>query len=505
MLQTAKGGSFLAAGNFFEFGSRFVIVFLLARVLGAEQYGMYTLAISAAALVGSFSSLGLDTAMVRYVAIQSRRRDELGLWGTLQIGVGISTLTSVLAGLGLYFFAEPVAVDIFHEPQLVELLRVFGIIVPFLSLSNVLADIARGFKRMDYAALAENGVQFTVRMILIGILALIKLDVFVASIVFGISDLASTLVLIRLLHKEFSFRRPLRQARYDFREIFSYSMTFWISGILTKFRKNIDTFFLGALSSVASVGIFTVAARINLVGHVAYVSLIASVKPILAELFDQGNLDQLGKLYTTATRWTFTANLPLFLIMVLYPSTLLSVFGETFTGGATALILLACGEFVNAGTGICGSIIDMTGYNKVKLTNSVIWVSLIVGLNALFIPRYGVIGAAAAVFTGISLINLLRVSEVWFLMRLQPYDRTFLKPIVAALTSFAAAQLLALWFPASTVWHLVPHVLLILGVYGGMLWLMGLTPDDQTVVLRFVKQAKTILGVGGTKAVAKSS
>ena len=40
MLQTAKGGGFLAAGSLFEFGIRFVIAFLLARVLGATEYGM---------------------------------------------------------------------------------------------------------------------------------------------------------------------------------------------------------------------------------------------------------------------------------------------------------------------------------------------------------------------------------------------------------------------------------------------------------------------------------
>lgn len=492
MLQTAKGGGFLAVGSLFEFASRFVIVFFLARILGAEQYGLYNLAISAATVIGSFSSLGLDSAMIRYVAIQSRKKDDLGLWGTLQIGIFFTAFMGIIAGIGLYFLAEPLSVRVFHEPQLSQVLRLFAIIVPFLSLSNVLADAARGFKRMDYAALAENGVQFTVRMVLIGILAFIKLDVFVASIVFGISDLASTLVLIYFLNKEFSFRRPFSQARYDFREIFTYAATFWVSGVLTKFRKNIDTFFLGALSTITNVGIFTVATRINLIGHVTYVSLIASVKPILAELFDQKNLDQLGKLYTTSTRWTFMANVPIFLIMVLYPDTLMSIFGESFAGGSTALAFLAWGELVNAGTGICGSIIDMTGFNKMKLVNSVVWVSMIIGLNAFLIPRWGVVGAAAAVFGGISIINILRVIEIWILMRLLPYDRTFLKPIIAGLSSFISAKLLNFVLPATNIWNFILHGLLVLGVYIGFLWIMGIAPEDKTVILRILKRSKAV-------------
>ena len=505
MLQTAKGGGFLAAGSLFELGSRFVIFFLLARALGVEQYGLYALAISAATFLGSISSLGLGAAMVRYVAIQSRQRDEAGLWGTLQIGIGITTLTSILAGISLYFLAQPIAEQIFHESQLTNLLRLFGFIVPFLSLSDVMTDVARGFKRMDYAALAENGVQFTVRMILIGILFFLKLDVVIASVVFGISDIASTVALIYLLHKGFSFKRPLGKARYDFRKIFSYSMAFWASGILARFRKNIITFFLGALSTVTNVGVFAATSKINVIGRAVHSSLVTSVKPILAELFDQKNLGQLGRLYITATRWTFMSNLPLFLIMVLYPDILLSVFGESFTGGATALVLLACGELMNAATGICGSIIDMTGHNKVKLTNSVILLAVMIATNFFMIPRWGVIGAAAAVMVSTGLINILRVIQVWVLMRLLPYDRTFLKPLMAGAASFISLQLLSLWYPANTVWHLVPHLLLILGVYTGLLWLMGLAPEDQMVILRLTKRAKATFAKSRTMLLTRNA
>ena len=83
--------------------------------------------------------------------------------------------------------------------------------------------------------------------------------------------------------------------------------------------------------------------------------------------------------------------------------------------------------------------------------------------------------------------------EVFVLMRLLPYDRTFLKPIIAAVVSFLGAQLLSLWFPADNIWYLIPHVILVWGVYGGLLWLMGLAPEDQTVILRLVSRIKTMV------------
>lgn len=497
MLQTAKGGGFLAAGSLFEFGIRFVIAFLLARVLGASEYGMYNLAISAATIVASISALGMDDGMIRYIAMMVSKRDEKGVWGTLQIGFGIGIVMSLLTGVGLYFLAEPVGLHLFHEPDLVPLLRLFSFIVPPLTLSNILVGAARGFKRMDVSALAENVIQFIIRLILIGLLALFGLNVFVASIVFGLSELAATLALIYLLHKHFSFKRPISNGRRDTREIFTFAMPFWMSGLLSKFRKNIQSVLLGTLDTVAGVGVFSIVSSINLVGRVSYQSIIASVKPFLAELYSQNNIQQMGQLYQTTTRWTLMTNLPIFLIMVLFPEQLLVIFGESFVVGASALAILAYAELANAGTGICGSIIDMTGFTKLKLVNSVTWVLLLAVTNYLLIPPWGVVGAAVATLISTTVINFLRMAEVWFLLRLQPYNRTFIKPVVAALGTYFGDQLLTQWLPSdTTLFHAIVHMVFVLVVYAGLLWLFRLTPEDKMVLGQMSKRISGLLAQG---------
>ncbi|HZD10202.1 MAG TPA: flippase [Candidatus Binatia bacterium] len=485
MLHTAKGGGFLAAGSLFEFGSRFVIAFVLARLLGAGEYGIYNLAISAATIVASIGTIGLDSTMVRYIAMHKGKKDAAGLWGTLQIGVGFSFGASIVLGLSLYALSDLLAIQVFHEAGLASYLRLFSLFVPFSTLSSVLVDVARGFKRMDYSALGENVVLFVARLILVGILGLIGLNAYTAIIAFGLSDLAVVLALFYLLDKEFSFRRPLREARRDYREVLTFALPFWLSGLLTKFRKNLQTLLLGTLNTVVSVGIFSIAVKINLVGHVAYTAIITSVKPFLAELYDQGNVEQMGRLYITTTRWAFTANLPLFLLMALYPQELLSIFGESFTGGALALIVLAAGELVNAGTGICGSIIDMTGYTRLKLANSVIWVTLLSVSNVLLIPQGGVLGAAVASSFSIAFVNLLRTVEVWIIFRLQPYNWSYGRPLLAAVLASGAALLLGRVLPASgNFLFTAVHVLVLFAIYAAALLILGLPNEERTVLAR---------------------
>src|SRR5512139_2590136 len=88
ILSVAKGGGITFAGKMFLSLVRLVTAVLLTRLLGAEQYGLYTLAISVGTILSGLSVFGLDTALIRYIAIQVTRKDEEGIWGTIQVGIG---------------------------------------------------------------------------------------------------------------------------------------------------------------------------------------------------------------------------------------------------------------------------------------------------------------------------------------------------------------------------------------------------------------------------------
>src|SRR5512138_3534884 len=67
ILLAAKGGSIVFVGALFGYGSQLVIGILLTRLMGAEQYGQYKVAIIAGEMAAGLALLGLDWAMVRFV------------------------------------------------------------------------------------------------------------------------------------------------------------------------------------------------------------------------------------------------------------------------------------------------------------------------------------------------------------------------------------------------------------------------------------------------------
>ncbi len=484
MVEVAKGTGVTAAASMFEYASRFIIAFLLTRALGVDQYGLYTVAISVAAIFTGFATFGLDDALVRYVSIQSGRQDRKGVAGTLQIALGLPLVFGLSLGLAMFFSAEIIAVQVFDEPRLSEPLQVMAAVVPILSFSNVLLGATRGFRRMDYAALAENVIQTIIRLGLLAALSIVGFDVITAIIVFGIADLGAAVTMIVLLQRLFPLRAVVGgDVRRESREIIGFAIPMWLSGLLTQFRKNIQDVILAFFGVIAEVGIFALASRVNVVGRVFYRSVVVAVKPLLAQGHDQGDRDRLGQIYRMATRWLVALNLPFFLAMVLYPEAILSVFGREFAAGAAALSVLAWGELINAATGVCGSMIDMGGYTRVKLFNSVMLLVFLLSSSLVLIPRFGVLGAAFASLFSVTAINLIRISQVWFIDRLQPFDVSLWKPLVAAIAGYAAGVGLDRAVPhgadlATSFWQGA----IVTSVYAALLTSFGIDNEDRRLL-----------------------
>lgn len=485
LISTATGSGVLATGQVIETVFRFFIALLLAKHLGTDNYGLYVLAISVATIAAGISNLGLDRAMVRYVAILNARSDRPGLWGAIQVGFWISTVSAAVFGVALFLGASTIATSMFNELRLVEPLRLMAILVPFLTISTTLAGIAHGFRKRGTVALAENIVQTLVRLGLY--LALVQwsnLDLTNALVVFGLADIAATLTMIALLEKVAPHGKEVREtARRDTREIFAFAVPLWLSGLLRHFRRNIESLLLGALTAVTNVAVFAIAAKVNVLGRIAYLSTLAAVKPVIAELSDQGDHRGLARIYATTTRWTFAFSVPFFVIILFMREPILQVFGDDFVAGANALLILSAAELVNAGTGVCQSLIDMTGHVRLKLFNSLMWVVIQVGSGVVLIPRWGVVGAAVSGLLAITIVNVATVIQMLVLEKLWPYDRSFWKPILAGV----GAAVVAWGLGASNVSGLTAVIgfgALIAVVYGGLLFAFRLEPDDRVVLDR---------------------
>jgi O-antigen/teichoic acid export membrane protein len=155
---------------------------------------------------------------------------------------------------------------------------------------------------------------------------------------------------------------------------------------------------------------------------------------------------------------------------------------------------LAAGELVNAATGICGPMIDMTGHVKIKLANSILRLVVLVGASAFLIPIWGVVGAATAALLSITIVNGAAILEMWVLEGLVPFERRVWKPLTAAVAALLVGLLLRSVLPIDgDLWNAALQGGIVLGVYAGIILAFGLAPEDRLVIDRSLRKVQRLL------------
>src|SRR5262249_29180535 len=92
---------------------------------------------------------------------------------------------------------------------------------------------------------------------------------------------------------------------------------------------------------------------------------------------------------------------------------LLSLFGERFTDGATALRLLCLATVINAAATADTLILMMTKHERAAAVATAITVVFNIGLNSFLIPAYGINGAAITMVATMIVRNALSAGLTW--------------------------------------------------------------------------------------------
>jgi O-antigen/teichoic acid export membrane protein len=384
---------------------------------------------------------------------------------------------------------------VFKEPNLVPLLRIAGLIIPFWTLVSVTAAAIRGFKGMHYDAIANKIFQPLIRFVLIAALALtIGLTPINAVVCFGLSIVTAAVMLFVWLNRLFSITPSIKKARIDSKEILGFALPVFASDLIKKIGPNLKLFLIGALSATVNVGIFGAIIEISIIGTWFYTALATASAPIIAELHDQQLKNQLKIFYQTTSRWVFTISLPVFLIILMFPEPILSVFGDQFITGVAALRIMAFSGLMSVGIGITYTLITMTGNAVLKLVNSIVMYATMLGLDFLLIPKYGVLGAAIASLAAVIVFSLFCVAEVFIIFRSLPFNLSFLKPIAGGLVAISVAFGIDFLLTEKAVWlRIVLSVTSLIGVYIAIIAFLGLSKEDRSILNHIFKRFIFIL------------
>jgi len=476
----AKGASVIFAGNILNLGLRYLFQVIVARHLGVELYGIFTLGIAIFAISEMVASLGLHKGVLRFVSLYYREGDLGRVKGTILTAIFLSCGGGIAAMLLLLAISGLLAGNIFHTPGLSKILLVFAAGIPFSSLTSVLIFATQGLRIMKYKVYVKDLWEMLSRIVLTILLFMLGLRLGGAVAAFSLSIISGTFFSYYFFQKAFgSIFKSQDRAVLEPKVLMVFCWPLIFAGGFNLMEAWVSTFMLGFLENPESVGIFSAAFRTSMLIQGILMSFNAIFSPIIADLYHKNELAQLKVLFKMVTKWVFSLSLPPAVLLIFFSREIMAVFGQEFSAGAAVLAVLALGQILNSLTGPLGVMIDMSGRSKFTLLNSALHFALQIGLCLLLIPGYGVFGAAVAKTVSIAFLRVIRLIQVYLIFKFHPFQVKILKPIAAD----AIALLLLVLMKGFIQWG-KPVFFLFLGAmvfitaYGIILFLFGFDEED---------------------------
>ena len=381
---------------------RYVHQVVLARWLGPYEFGVYSYVYNWVTLLAVAAGLGFSSSALRFLP-EFRVRQA---WGLLR-GFVLRSSQVVLGSSGAIAL---VAMGVFWltRPGETRLLLLGGIwMLPVIALMNHQGQMLRGLKDVLMAFGPSKVLQPLLALLAVGLLRAggLLTD---GSALLALTASMGLVILVQQLGLKRILPGPARSAapQYETRAWFKVSLPMLVTAMAYAFITQIDMVAVGFFLPADQVGVYSAAGRTASMVSFILVSVNAIVAPHIAELHALQERKKLRSLARTATLGMFVPVLAVTIFLVVLGKPVLGLFGPAFVQGYGPLMVLVVGQLINALTGPVGYITELTGNQAYSAKVFFVCAGLSLVLNGLLIPLFGIMGAAFATTSAVSVCNL---------------------------------------------------------------------------------------------------
>lgn len=399
----------------------------IARIVGAESYGIYAFVVAWMTVLAYLAALGFDVSLLRLLPSYRTR----AAWGLLK-GVTRYAERRVLAtGLGIVLcgacitllWAKP-------APELLDTTLIGLFLVPVWSLLWVRAARVRAFGGV-LAALAPD--RLVREGLLLGVMCLASLQwkAGVDASWAMLATLASSATGLLLVSIAAGSRWPRSldavQPEYAARTWRRAALPLVLIAVAEAGMNRTGVVLFGWLGFTKEAGIYALVFNIASLALLPRMAVNALFAPMVAELFVRNDRAALQALMNKGTLWTLLGAMAISVPLLLLAEQMLGWFGGAFLPGAPALRILLVGQVMVAASGSQLCLMTMTRHEQ---ATAAILILCAIGngiVTACLIGPFGLAGAALASTAMLIVCNGAMLVFTWQRLELTPSIFTVLK------------------------------------------------------------------------------
>jgi O-antigen/teichoic acid export membrane protein len=424
-----KGAGVIYGGLVLNLVIAFVAQRFAAVYLSVDGFGSLLSGTALLNVGGILAGLGLSSGLIRYLprvdAENKRSLVKYSLLITLPVSIALSTTTVV--------FADPIATQIFNDPQIAVSLRIFGAAIPFAVALEIAVGGIRGQMIPHLRVLVQDILQPVLRFGLIIFAVVVAAGQAGFAAGYAVPYVIASTIAIILLWRALPAGANDLQNTMILREMIEYSLPFTITGLASFVYNSIDVFLILYFLDSRAVGIYGVAyafARLVSMFSTAFSYLST---PISSQLENNDEIDKAVDTQTVIVRWVLIATMAIAVPMVAFSSELLGlIYRPAYKTGGAVLVILVVGFVSKNILQVHKPILHALGKSKLSAVNTATTAIFNIILNIILIPRYGIEGAAVATTGSFLVLGLLPTVEVWYYTRSVSMSRDLFRSAVVS-------------------------------------------------------------------------
>ena len=471
--RVVRNSSALMASNVLGKGLSFLSVLIAARYLGVKGYGLLVFALSFCSIFKVVIDLGFSPLIVKDVA-RDRTITTTYVRKILYIKIFLVVVASVLLSISMRFLGYSG-----NESVVIWMLFVFVVLQSF---ANVGYCVLRAFEEIHLVAIGEVIMSISI-LAGFAISAYAGVDVATFSMSYAVTGciiLVYSIVVVRGMLKTMKAALPPSTASFSSLMLIKSSLPFVLMAAFNMLLLYLDSVMLGIFRTQGEVGIYGVAYRSALVLLFIPLAVHGSLVPVISRLYGEGS-DDLTDNVRRSFRYNLIVGVPLGVGGTLLAWRLIPpVFGPEYREASLIFAILIWSLVFSFVRFPYLTMFEATDRQALVARTFAYAVGLNIFLNLVLIPRYGMVGAAAAtVITDM----LIMVQMLWLgikagVCRLDSYFWACIWKVILSASVMGGACLLALNF------GVIISVATGFVVYLSIIWMVGALDMEDKAFIR---------------------
>jgi O-antigen/teichoic acid export membrane protein len=418
--------------------------FILPGFLGPRLYGILNIPVPYILNGSMLSNLGYNTSVLKLMpGYLNEGRPDLSRMIYRSTAFCTLVLSSFWCAV-LLVFSPWISTHVAHEPDAVNPLRIYALVIPFLAVNLFFAAAYLAVQRGKLGAAIS--FMYGVLNTLLPIAAVVwrrNVETVIWSVL--ASEAASAVCYAALFHRRVlsGFGTAVGPLWRGIKETTSFGWPFFLGGLGWNLINSVDRLLIKFYLPAAQLGYYSMATQVHMALGVITSTLGFALVPALTAARDTSERTTFQKLIHNSSRLGFIILVPISIGAIAFSRDLFSLVLPKFVPSVLIVQILVSIGFIDLFERIGWAALVAHGRGGATATTYILAAVWNIALNRILIPPFGIVGAAIAALSTfiflavVFLIQMRRVSGAFVSGRsyLQPIALSLIYPVLAYLLS----------------------------------------------------------------------